>query len=285
MCKPMQERVTAIVVNYNTSTLLDGCLRSLTNSQTRSPLRICVVDNGSRDESVTLVKRDFPNVRLIENAKNLGYAKANNLVLKDLETEFALLVNSDVRFPTDAVEGLVAFMDSHQDACAVGPKLVRPDGTFDPGSKMGFATVENVIAKRIGLERGFYATLSENETGIVDAVAGASMMIRKTALDRVGLFDESFFLGCEDLDLAYRMKSVYYYPEVKVIHLGRQTRKRFPIRSITEFHRSSWRLYQKYQAERHSILFNEIVRAGLIATGVLRVATAVTMLPLRKRRL
>lgn len=297
-------RLTVAIVNFNTRGLLKNCLDSVLESPCAFPLRVCVVDNGSKDGSSEMVSRGFPSVELIASPENLGFSKANNLVLGRLNTEYALLLNPDILVPKGAIETLVSFMDSNPDVGVLGPKLVRPDGRFDPGSKMGFATVENVVARKLGLARLFPKSrllagyhlryFDENQICDVDAVAGACMMVRKEVVEKVGLFDESFFLGCEDLDYCYRVARtpglggepyrVVYYPEVTVTHLGRRTREKFPLISVPEFHKSAWRLYEKYQAEGQPAWYNQVVKAAIILTGYIRTAVWLTKLLLRRRR-
>jgi len=208
-------RLTVIVVNFNTKDLLKNCLDSIFKNSPIFGLKVCVVDNGSSDGSPEMVSADFPEVELTRSPKNLGFSRANNLILSNVETEYALLVNPDILLPPGAIGALISFMDSNPNIGVLGPKLIRPDGSFDPGSKMGFATVENVIARKLGLAKLFPKSrvfggyhlkfLDENQISDVDAVAGACMVIRKDVLERVGFFDEEFFLGCEDLDFCYRV--------------------------------------------------------------------------------
>lgn len=297
-------RLTIVVVNFNTQDLLVNCLDSILRHPSKLSFRLSVVDNGSQDNSAAIVKEKFPEVELIASADNLGFSKANNLVLKGVNTEYVLLLNSDTLVSPRAFDSMVNFMDSNPDIGILGPKLVRPDGSFDPGSKMGFATVENLVARKIGLARLFpksrlfggyhLRNIDENETSDVNAVAGACMLIRKDALEKVGLFDEEFFLGCEDLDYCYRTTKVdspygkpyrvVYYPEVTITHFGRQTRQKFPMISILEFHKSSWRLYQKYQAEDHSPLYNYLIKEAICLTAYIRVGVTLTKLLFQKRK-
>jgi len=297
-------RLTVAIVNFNTRSLLKNCLDSVLENACVFPLEVCVVDNGSKDGSSEMVSKDFPSVELVANPENLGFSKANNLVLGRLNTEYALLLNSDILLPKRAIETLVSFMDSNPNIGVLGPKLVRPDGRFDPGSKMGFATVENVVSRKLGLAKLFPKSrllagyhlryFDENQTADVDAIAGACMMIRKEVIETVGLFDEDFFLGCEDLDYCYRVGRtpglnrepyrVVYYPEAIVTHLGRQTREKFPLISVPEFHKSAWRLYEKYQAEGRPAWYNQTVRVAIISTGYIRAAAWFTRRLVRRKR-
>lgn len=298
-------KLTIIIVNFNTRDLLENCLSTLVRDRLNDMFKICVVDNGSTDGSSSMVLEKYSTIRLVTNEQNLGFSKANNLVLKKLETEYALLVNSDVLVSPETVEAMMNFMNVNTDVGILGPKLIRPDGSFDPGSKMGFASAENVIARKLGLAKLFPQSrslagyhmrfLDENETSQVEAVAGACMMIRKTVVNTTGLLDETFFLGCEDLDYCYRVTrtlgpskepyKVVYYPKAVAVHLGRQTRQKFPEKSILEFHKSAWRLYQKYQAENHSSFYNEAVKIGIILTSYLKIGAAITKRLCQKRKL
>lgn len=288
------ERLTVVVVSYNTAELLSHCLESVLKSRMDHPYKVYVVDNNSSDQSAELIKRDFPNVGLIQNQQNIGFAKASNRILKHLGTDYALLLNPDTTVFPDTFQKMINFMDTHPEAGVVGPKLIRPDGTFDVTSRFGDVTAFNLFVKKVGLTKMFpfseklggfnLSHLDPDQTMIVTAVTGASMMVRRDAIEQAGLLDESFFLGAEDVDWCLRIKSclafnqqpyqVYYYPEAVAIHLGKQSRRKFPEIAIPAFYQSSWLFYERYEANKHSPLFNNLVKFSLRLSERIALAVA-----------
>ncbi len=229
----MASDVGIVIVNYNTRELLRRCLASVLDSE-GVKLNVCVVDNASRDGSAAMVAAEYPQVELIANDDNVGYPAANNQGLmflgfgpqpSDVAPRYALLLNADTEVPADGIQKTVQFADDHPKAAVVGPRLVRPDGSLDLACRRSFPTPGVSACRLLGLSRLFPRSrlfgrynltyLSEHETADVDSVVGAYMLVRREAIEQVGLLDEAFFMYGEDLDWAYRMKAagwrVYYY--------------------------------------------------------------------------
>lgn len=296
------ERLTVVIVNYNTADLLTKCVGAVLESRTDDSYSIYVIDNNSSDQSVDLMKRDFPSVRLIQNQQNVGFAKASNSVLRHLGTDYVLLLNPDTIVFPDTFQKMINFMDAHPEAGVVGPKHIRPDGTFDVTSRFGEVTAFSLFAKKVGLTKMFpfseklggfnLSHLDPDQTMAVTAVTGASMMVSREAIEQAGLLDESFFLGAEDVDWCLRIRSclasnqqpyqVYYYPEAMTIHLGRQSRRKFPQIAIPAFYQSSWLFYERYEANKHSQLFNNLVKFSIRLSE--RIALAVATNQRQNRR-
>ncbi len=274
--------VGIVIVSYNTRDLLQRCLESVLSSNSIN-IRVCVVDNDSRDGSAEMVASDFPNVDLIANGANPGYPAANNqgLTLLGFTPErvadaprYALLLNSDTEVPPDAFARIVAFADAEQGAGVVGPKLVRPDGRLDLACRRSFPTPAVSAYHVTGLSRVFprnrrfgrynLTYLNPDETAEVDSVVGAFMLVRREAVRDVGLLDESFFMYGEDLDWAFRIKEagwkVYYYPEVTVLHVKRASSRQNP-RARVEFWRSAGIFYRKHYAAQTPRLADAMIRA------------------------
>lgn len=290
-CQDMP-KLTIITINYNSLSLLRNSISAVYRSQIKDSFDFWVVDNGS-EENPEILKKEFPLIQVICNQENLGFAKANNIVLRRLLSEYALLLNPDTIVGSDAIQKLIDFMDSHPEAGVVGPKLIRPDGTYDATSKFGSITPFSILAKKLQLVKIFPSSvrlgafnlshLDPNQTSKVEAITGASMMVRRAATEKVGLLDESYFLGIEDVDWCYRISksqneagtpySIYYYPEAVVVHLGRQSRMKNPNLSTRKFHRGTWLFYQKFQTNHHHPLFNHLVRGGLLLSQYGRIFT------------
>jgi N-acetylglucosaminyl-diphospho-decaprenol L-rhamnosyltransferase len=276
--------VGIVIVNWNTRDLLKRCLDSVFASEHVTAL-VCVVDNASHDHSSEMVAADFPQVQLISNTSNIGYPAANNQGLRLLgfvggsaegAPRYALLLNADTEVPPDALAQVVAFADEHPRAGAVGPKLVRLDGSLDLACRRSFPTPTISLYRMIGLSRLFPRSrvfgrynltyLDENETAEVDSVVGAFMLVRREAISAVGLLDESFFMYGEDLDWAYRMKAqgwqILYYPTVIVLHVKRASSRQNP-RAKVEFWRAMEIFYRKHYARTTLLPFHLAIVAAL----------------------
>lgn len=248
-----------VIVNYNTREDAGRCLDSIADSPGRHPYRVIVVDNGSSDGSVDMVREAYPWVELIPSAYNGGYAYANNIGLRALGfgctddsivyPAYALLLNPDTILPPDTLDTMVDFMDQHPDIGVIGPRLVRRDGSLDRACRRSFPTPEVSLYHLLGLPRLFpdserfgrynMTYLDEMVETDVDAVVGAFMLMRGTALHQAGLLDEKFFMYGEDLDLCYRIKAngwrVHYYPAVTVLHVKELRAARTPPRPPRHF--------------------------------------------------
>jgi N-acetylglucosaminyl-diphospho-decaprenol L-rhamnosyltransferase len=282
--------VGIVIVNYNTRELLKRCLDSVLSSEGLE-LRVCVVDNNSHDDSAAMVVSEYPQIELIHNETNIGYPAANNQGLRllgfgsGLDSQapgYALLLNSDTEVPPDAIARIIAFADGREEVGVVGPKLIRPNGSLDRACRRSFPTPEVSAYHMLGLSRLFPRSrrfgrynltyLDENVTSEVDSVVGAFMLVRREALEQVGLLDEMFFMYGEDLDWAFRIKSagwrVFYYPEVTVLHVKRASSRQNP-RAPVEFWRSMEIFYRKhYEAETPRVMHALILAAIRLQTHV-----------------
>lgn len=290
--------LSIVIVNYNTRDLLRDCLRSIYSSQGDFHYEVIVVDNCSPDDSVEMVRQEFPQAKLIASEINRGYAYANNLGLRQAQGHYLLLLNPDTVLPPTALQGMLDFMEEHPDAGVAGPKLVLADGSLDLACRRGFPTLDVAFYRLVGLSKRYpnsprynrynLGYLDPNQVAEVDSVVGAFMCIRREALDQAGLFDERFFMYAEDIDLCYRIKvdhgwKVYYNPVVVVTHYKAQsTRKRFA-RMTIEFYRAMWLFHKKHFARRTFFLINWVTALGLI--GLCGLALTINFLrPPEKRK-
>ncbi len=201
---------------------------------------IIVVDNASVDRTTTFVKEHFPQVHLIANTDNVGFAKANNQGIEISQAAFVLLLNPDTILSENTIKECLSFMDQHPGTGAVGVKMIDGGGRFLPESKRGFPTLRASFMKMTGLyhlaprssfTNSYYqGHIGENETGEIDVLCGAFMFIRKSTLVQSGYLDEDFFMYGEDIDLSYRIRetgqSIVYLPTTSIIHYkGESTRK------------------------------------------------------------
>jgi len=222
--------VSVIIVNWNTCDLLRECLRSVYDSMGELVFEVLVVDNASTDGSVEMVRSSFPQVRLLANAKNVGFARGNNQALALSRGHYALLLNSDALLLDGATQALVDLADAKPQAGIVGAQLLNVDGSFQ-ASYTPFPNLwrEFLILSGVGrmvYGRRYPSRGPEEEKGpqMVDYVEGACMLVRRAAVEKVGGLDEGYFMYAEDVDWCYAMQKrgwqVWYQPAAKVIHIG-----------------------------------------------------------------
>ncbi len=262
-----------VIVSYRAAGLLRACLASVLE-HSPAGTSVHVVDNDSGDGTPEMVRRDFPSVRLEACTQNYGFAAANNRMLRNVEAPYVLVLNPDTRL-TCSVQPLLDLMSARPEIGICGARLERQDGTLDHASKRAFPTPLSALGHFSGLGRHhrFKGALAGYrapgvETGPVDAVNGAFMLIRRTALDAVGCFDERYWMYMEDLDLCYRFAAAgwtsWYEPAVKVIHLkaGTTGGRRGP-RLQGAFHYGMYRFYRDHYASGRSRALNGSIYAGI----------------------
>lgn len=291
-----EPRLAVIVVTHNVKDLLRGCLRSVSASVAPFAFDVYVVDTGT-DGSAAAVRREFPRAVVIEAPDNPGYAAANNLGLRRATGEYRLLLNPDTVVPPDALARAVARMDEDSTIGVLGAKLVRGDGALDLACRRAFPTPRNALFHFLRLPRLFprNATLGEYNLTYrdpdaaydVDSVVGAFMLLRREALDAVGLLDETFWMYGEDLDLCWRIKHAgwrtYYYPRVVVQHLKGQSSKARSLRCTYEFFRAMHVFYRKHYAPWSPAPLNALVTTGIVAIGAASLLADRLRLPARRR--
>lgn len=274
-----------VIVSYRSRGYLPACLESLRRCDLAG-LQTTVVDNGSGDGTVELVASRFPEVELVALDRNAGFAAANNLVLRQTDAPYVLLLNPDTRLEQrGSLARLIELMESRPKIGICGCRLVREDGSFDHAAKRAFPTPLSALGHFTGLSRrvgadsalASYTAPGVQGGGVVDAVNGAFMLIRRAALDRVGLFDERFWMYMEDLDLCYRFAQAgwltWYEPSVTAVHLKGASSGRYrSLRLNYAFHYGMARFYRKHYAPRRSVAVNLAVYSGIALTLVLSAA-------------
>ncbi len=226
--------VSVIIVNLNTQALLKDCLRSV--SQSSVSKEIIVVDNGSTDGSVSMVKEEFPFVRILCNTSNEGFAKPNNEAMKLARGRYYFLMNSDAQLLPNSLERLVSFADDHVDVGLCGPQLLNPDGTIQPSCR-GFVSLWTHFCDMFILDRLFpnshlfakseMTFFDHRSTRQVDHVMAAAVLVRSEVVKSVGMFDEELSLYYNDMDWSWRIKSagwkILFHPAAQVGHRGGST--------------------------------------------------------------
>ncbi len=279
-----------VIVNWNTRDYLKQCLETVMVSQDIS-FRVVVVDNASTDDSMEMLRSNFPEVELIASETNGGYPYGNNVGLRALGFQgigevgadaprYALLLNPDTEVPPDALSEMVKFMDSRPDVGMSGPKLILPDGSLDKACRRSFPTPAVSFYHYSGLAKLFpqssrfaryNMTFVDSDQQIeVDSVVGAYMQVRREVIEQVGLLDETFFMYGEDLDWAYRVKAmgwkVVYYPKVVVWHIKRAASRKSQ-RAQFEFYRAMLIFYRKHFRATTPLWLHGLVLIVLMLRG------------------
>ena len=245
-------KLSLIILNYKVPYFLEQCLASVYRSECNFEYEVFVVDNNSQDRSVEMVKAKFPQAKLIETGENLGFSKGNNVAIRQAAGEYVLLLNPDTIIDEHCLQATVDFMDTKADAGALGIKMLDGSGAFLPESKRGLPTPWIAFYKIFGLSKLFKKSkkfgkyhltyLNKNEIHEVDILAGAFMLMRKSALDKVGLLDEQFFMYGEDIDLSYRIQQGgfknYYFPDHPIIHYKGESTKTGSLNYVRVFYQA-----------------------------------------------
>ena len=276
-------QLTVIIVSYNVRAFLEKCLVSVGQAMEGIDGEVIVVDNASSDDSVEIVSQKFPDIRLIANQDNLGFAKANNIAIKQARGKYVLLLNPDTVVSEDTFSKCMSFMDDHPEAAAVGVKMVDGTGTWLPESKRGLPTPVSAFFKLSGLNtlfphsnlfNGYYlGGLDRNETNPVDVLTGAFMFMRKEALDHVGLLDEDYFMYGEDIDLSYRLLKAgyknYYLPGTSIIHYKGESTQRDSLAYVKRFYGAMRIFVQKHHSGFKGTALSVFIMLGIVVKSVM----------------
>lgn len=233
--------LSIIIVNYKTKNLLEQCLNSIYSENYHFSYEVSVVDNDSKDSSIEMVKKKFPQVKLIENRNNLGFAAANNQALRRSNARYLLLINPDTVVLPDSLNVMMEFMDEHPEAGIAGCKLLNPDYSLQYSCRKfsNFATfflrgihLDSIFPNNTILRKYMMFDWDHNEIREVEWVLGSCMMVRRKAVEQVGMLDENFVLYFEDQDWCYRMWKhgwkIYYVPQAQMVHYyQRRSAKQF----------------------------------------------------------
>ena len=269
-------KLSVIIVNYNVKEELTFCLSSVQRALQGIEGEVFVVDNHSADGSCDVIKTLFPWVTLIENADNLGFARANNIAIRKAVGEYILLLNPDTVVEQDSFAKMIAFMDEHADCGGLGVKMLDAQGAFLPESKRGIPTPWVAFCKLFGLyklfpksekcNRYYLSNISQDSVAQVEILAGACMLLRKSVLDEIGLLDETYFLYGEDVDISYRILQAgyknYYFPETSIIHLKGASTKKLEVKSVREFYRSM-EIFVSQHFSHYNSLFVILIKLGI----------------------
>lgn len=271
--------VSIIIVSWNTRDALRDCLKSVFKQTKGGSFEAIVIDNASSDGSAQMVKQEFPQVILIENIDNRGFAAANNQGMLIAQGRYILLLNPDTVILDQAIDKTIKFAEENPDAAVIGVRNDDKDGQLTPNCFM-FASVQNLIISLLGLHRLFpknrlfgrerltwWNYLSVKE---VDVVAGCFMLVHREALSQVGGLDERYFMYGEEMDWCWRFKKagwkVLYYPDARIIHYGGLSASQNPQEMRKELQRSFLLFIERRQGKMARI----IARILFIISGIIR---------------
>ena len=244
-------KLTVVIVSYNVCYYLEQCIHSVQRATKGLDAEIYVVDNHSSDGTVDYLKRRFADtITLIECNHNQGFAKANNIAIRQSQGEYVLLLNPDTFVGEDSIRQVLAFMDAHPKAGGAGVMMHNADGTVARESRRGLPTPYVSLLKMLGFSKRYYMShLSWTEPGRIDVVSGAFMMLRRSALEKVGLLDEDFFMYGEDIDLSYRiLKGGYenWYVPSRILHYKGESTQKSTFRYVHVFYQAMLIFFRKH---------------------------------------
>lgn len=274
--------LSVVIVSWNVCDLLRECVHSVRQSGAESGLaiEIIVVDSASTDQTVAMLRAEFPEVRVIEPGTNVGFSKGNNLGLEAASAEYVFLLNPDTKVLNDALGRMVAHLKTHADVGVLGPKVLNEDGTVQ-SSRRRFPTLwtamfestwlQGLAPKRV-LNRYTMLDHNDDERIQVDWVLGAAMLVRRVVIEQVGGMDEGFFMYSEELDWQKRIREagwqISYGPEAQIIHYGGRSSDQVVAQRHIHFQTSKVRYFRKH----HGRVAGALVRTVLLANYVWQLA-------------
>ena len=269
--------LSVIIVNYNVKYFLEQCLYSVENALLNIDAQIIVIDNNSNDGSKEFFTNKFPKVNFVWSSENFGFSKANNLGLAQAKGKYILFLNPDTLVAEDCFEKCISFFETHKNVGALGIRMIDGSGKFLKESKRGFPSLFPSLFKLFALTslfptskifaRYYLGNLSENENHAVDVLSGAFMFIEKKVLDKIGGFDEDFFMYGEDIDLSYRIQNAgfrnYYFSESTIIHFKGESTKKGNLKYVQLFYGAMNLFLQKHNTSAKSSLYSFFIKIAI----------------------
>jgi len=270
-------KLSVIIVNYNVEYFLNQCLDAVKKASENISVEVIIVDNDSVDGSLRMLEKNYPEFTLIANKENVGFSTANNQGIKISKGEYVLLLNPDTVVSETTFEKVVAFMDENKNAGGLGVRMIDGKGTFLPESKRGLPTPTVAFYKIFGFSKLFPKSkkynqyhaghINEFETKEVDILSGAFMLMRKEAIDKVGLLDEDFFMYGEDIDLSYRIQlggyKNYYFSDTKIIHYKGESTKKNSVNYVFVFYNAMIIFAKKHFKSKNAKLFSILINIAI----------------------
>ena len=245
-------KLSVVIVNYNVRELLSECIKSVNTALTGIDGDIYVVDNNSSDGSVDYIRDHFPDVHVIANSDNQGFAHANNQAIRQTNSDYVLLLNPDTVVFEGTLRGCVDFMDAHPQCGGAGVRMLTREGTVAPESRRAIPTPWVAFLKMLGFTRKYYMShLPWDKPGQIEVISGAFCMLRHKALDQIGLLDEDFFMYGEDIDLSYRLLKggwENWFLPYDIIHYKGESTQKSSFRYVHVFYQAMLIFFRKHYA-------------------------------------
>ncbi len=273
--------LSIVILNYRTFELTRDTVNSVLRYSYPFSYEIIVVDNASGDDSLIKLQDYFKDkVKFIESKENNGFAAGNNLALRQVKSDYVLLLNSDTVVWENTLENVYSYMEQHTDVGACGCRVRLESGELDKACKRTFPNVKNSFFRLFHIpnksqDDNYNLTdLPDDEVYEIDCLTGAFMFIRDRALEDAGLLDETFFMYGEDIDLCYRIKEagwkIVYYGKNSITHFKGASSKKQKNKLIYEFYHAMYIYYKKHHAEESSFIVNIVVYFGISVLCILK---------------
>lgn len=291
---PGMKTLSIVIVNWNTRELLRKCLTSIYAYPPDASFEIWVVDNASTDGSVGMIRQAFPEVNLIENQDNPGFAGANNQAIRKSHAEYILLLNPDTEVLPDALATMLAFLRTTPKAGAVGPRVLNPDRTLQTSS-YPFPTLSREFWRLFQLDvfhaYGIYNMhrWSPTQKRKVDVLLGACILLRMQVFDQIGLMCEDYFMYTEEVDMCLRIVrghwDIYWLPQAEIIHYGGQSTRQASRKMFISLYKSKLLYFKKHHGPIQALLYKIILILAALARLALSPFALLNRSPVREERL
>jgi GT2 family glycosyltransferase len=263
-------RASIVIVNWNTKALLGECLASIANHPPSGVYEVIVVDNASTDGSAEMVRTSFRDVTLLVNEENAGFAAANNIGIEQSCGDYVLLLNSDTVVRDRALEALLSFMEITPEAGAAGARLINGDGSLQPScSALPTLLRESMHLFHLDFrQRRMMQRWDVAQARQVEVLLGACMLLRRTALEQIGLMDEGYFMYSEEVDYCRRLRDagwkLYWVPQAEVVHFGGQSTRQVATEMFLRLYAAKLRYFRKHEGQRAGRMYKLILFAAVL---------------------
>ena len=260
------KKLAVVIVSYNVRHYLDQCLQTVAKALEGLDAEVLVVDNASSDDTMAVLPSRYPWVRFMANDENLGFARANNRAIRQSQSEYVLLLNPDTTVAEHTLRQAVKFMDEHPEAGGAGVMMHNEDGTRAPESRRAIPTPWVSALKMLGFTSRYYMShLPWDEPCRIEVISGAFCLLRRAALDQIGLLDEDFFMYGEDIDLSYRLLKggwQNWYLPLPITHFKGKSTRKSDYRYVHVFYQAMLIFFRKHYSHL-SIFYTLPVKAAI----------------------
>lgn len=276
----MQYDITVVIVNWKVRDLLEKNLKAILANKDGLDIEIYVVDNDSRDGTSEMIMMEFPDVKVLAMARNLGFAKANNLAIKQAKGKYIFVLNPDTQVKPGFFKSIYDYMEANPEVGIVGPRILNSDGSTQPSIRrfpdlfshiLIMLKLRNILVENRFLKNYFLTNFDYEKEQEVEQIMGAAMMIRHSVFDKIGLFDEKFFVWFEEVDFCLRARKenikIKYFPQAELYHEGgRSFSKEAIVRKQMIFNKSLLYYFFKHKAFYQALIIALFVPINILLT-------------------